>query len=987
MEMTCDEHSPYAFDSRDGAWDGTTWVNLGQIGIPGAPYEVDIDPFVAPGQAFRFVRLTDDGLNTYGTAPEPGFDVDAIAAITLSSGGTIPGLVAHSTADDGGRTLEDFVWQNDWRYAGDLVGNVVFTNLTRDLLPDDGDSDGDGMPDWWETLHALDPGADDSLVDTDNDGLSNYTEYLAGTDPNDIDTDNDTTLDGNEDSDGDTLSNVDEQNIFGTDPGNWDTDDDGYSDGAEVVNWEPNPVDAFGIGPQHSGATDPLSPRVHRSLVMSGKMHDIPFDGRFNFIMVTNMGSNVVLNGPEVTINNPQPDAQLTERFVTVDGVIDPSDNLQSARIFINDILISDLNVDASGAFSITVIIGVGANEITVVATDNDGLIGETSLTVNGNFALAGLRVTQTWNTPGDLDTWLVDPMRRHMGWTVGGPGFPQHNGMQIPGAMLDIDSISGTGPENITVEDGQTIDGDYEVWINNFSHSGNPQTTVRVLVNEGAPNERLVEFGPMAAPTPGGNSGNAANWQLVTTVTMPDGNLSPSGRDVGVTQNVSNQIFDVETGLASFPGFTIEAWVNPSAAGESGNIMTFISDYDGLANWEVGLDNGAPFMNVRASGGTVYTANGGALPLNRWTHVAYVWDEFNQSVRVHINGALTVAQEMTESRIQTPGKAWVDAAWNGNVFANVNVDELRLWSRARSGGLIAANIFEIIQPSATLVAGYSFDDGGLGIGDSVHPLDSDYNMGSPADAVAPIGHNDCVTASSWAPVFGIIDSDDDGLPDWWEQVFFGDPEAAEPGEDPDEDGLGNLHEYWAQTNPHDLDSDNDGHPDNSEDLDGDGLVEGAEQDTGADPRLADTDDDGVSDAAEFAGLTSPNNSLEPLIDRVLDLTSGGPNCYVELRHERRFALPSFTVEAWVNMTGFMPDGRIITREVEAGNANYTLGVAFGRPYISFSASDWSGDVTLVATPPYSLSAWHSWPVRTRSPEEVPLPTHGLAHTDTPIQC
>jgi hypothetical protein len=40
------------------------------------------------------------------------------------------------------------------------------------------------------------------------------------------------------------------------------------------------------------------------------------------------------------------------------------------------------------------------------------------------------------------------------------------------------------------------------------------------------------------------------------------------------------------------------------------------------------------------------------------------------------------------------------------------------------------------------------------------------------------------------------IDSDGDGLPDWWEQRYFGSVRAAHPGDDPDSDGLTNLDEY-----------------------------------------------------------------------------------------------------------------------------------------------------------------------------------------------
>lgn len=45
------------------------------------------------------------------------------------------------------------------------------------------DTDGDGMPDWWEKLHGLDPDSDDSALDPDGDGISNLNEFRGGTGP------------------------------------------------------------------------------------------------------------------------------------------------------------------------------------------------------------------------------------------------------------------------------------------------------------------------------------------------------------------------------------------------------------------------------------------------------------------------------------------------------------------------------------------------------------------------------------------------------------------------------------------------------------------------------------------------------------------------------------------------------------------------------------------------------------------------------------
>lgn len=60
------------------------------------------------------------------------------------------------------------------------------TLLVSDILLSQAaaDTDGDGMPDTWESANDLNPGsAADRDIDTDGDGQSSLAEYLAGTDP------------------------------------------------------------------------------------------------------------------------------------------------------------------------------------------------------------------------------------------------------------------------------------------------------------------------------------------------------------------------------------------------------------------------------------------------------------------------------------------------------------------------------------------------------------------------------------------------------------------------------------------------------------------------------------------------------------------------------------------------------------------------------------------------------------------------------------
>lgn len=118
---------------------------------------------------------------------------------------------------------------------------------------DDKDSDGDGLPDWYEEILGTDPNTSDS----DGDGLSDEIELNLGTDPTLEDTDGNGVKDGDEDTDGDGLTNLEEielgtradlidtdfdgltdteeVKIYGTNPCNPDTDEDGVSDYDEIL--------------------------------------------------------------------------------------------------------------------------------------------------------------------------------------------------------------------------------------------------------------------------------------------------------------------------------------------------------------------------------------------------------------------------------------------------------------------------------------------------------------------------------------------------------------------------------------------------------------------------------------------------------------------------------------------------------------------------------------------------------------------------------
>ena len=125
----------------------------------------------------------------------------------------------------------------------------------------------------------------------------------------------------------------------------------------------------------------------------------------------------------------------------------------------------------------------------------------------------------------------------------------------------------------------------------------------------------------------------------------------------------------------------------------------------------------------------------------------------------------------------------------------------------------------EIFVPSGSVTASYCNIQGGwIGIGnidqDPLLTSDGHLQATSPCrDAGDPDGSYEGEVDIDGEPrVVGdsvdigpdeFLDTDDDGLPNWWEQFHFDSPEAADPADDLDLDGKTNLEEYVAGSDPH----------------------------------------------------------------------------------------------------------------------------------------------------------------------------------------
>ncbi|MEZ0389339.1 MAG: Ig-like domain-containing protein, partial [Verrucomicrobium sp.] len=112
------------------------------------------------------------------------------------------------------------------------------------------------------------------------------------------------------------------------------------------------------------------------------------------------------------------------------------------------------------------------------------------------------------------------------------------------------------------------------------------------------------------------------------------------------------------------------------------------------------------------------------------------------------------------------------------------------------------------------------------------------------------------------------VDSDTDGLLDWWELHYWSDL-SAQPSQDADSDGLTNAEELAYGSNPTSADSDSDG------------ATDAAERTAGSSSSDADTDDDSLSDGYEIAEGLNPLSAADALLDKDGDRY---PNLYEFLK-------------------------------------------------------------------------------------------------------
>ena len=159
---------------------------------------------------------------------------------------------------------------------------------------------------------------------------------------------------------------------------------------------------------------------------------------------------------------------------------------------------------------------------------------------------------------------------------------------------------------------------------------------------------------------------------------------------------------------------FTIEAWVRPTSGIFSRIVFAQFSTSNFAALSTGGTAN--IYFYVVAGGINYSISTTANLPLNQWTHVAARWTAATQSVTVFFNGVQQAGTGGGTSSTGTSGLMTIGTRPGGAQYFPGNIDEVRIWSEARSLCEIQSNMNRhFTGPETNLVSFYDFNHGVAG--------------------------------------------------------------------------------------------------------------------------------------------------------------------------------------------------------------------------------------------------------------------------------
>lgn len=718
------------------------------------------------------------------------------------------------------------------------------------------DDDNDGMPNFWEIRYGLNPSdASDATRDLDGDGLANLVEYEAGSDPTKVDTDGDGLSDGAEvntwntdptlvDSDADGLDDSDEVNVYGTNPLTVDTDGDSLSDAEEVQTFGTNPV----------------------SMDTDGDGLDDGWEIEFGFDPLTGSEAGSDTDGDGLT-NLDEYSAGTNPRLADTDG-----DGLTDQHeLDVTGTSPVDADTDGDGMDDgWEAEYGLDPNDPADAEFDSDG---------DGFPNSAEYRSGTDPNNSASFPP--IEPWTAHQGNAA-------HTGYTP--LLTDASDFSqrwSTTLNGYDPSDGQTVAAGFRAYF--VTNNGDPRALSLDMVSSAPvwesrqPNGIYLlspVFDAAGLLLPSSDYGLGSSLHILDPETGSDRAVIPTSELIDFRQLVAVDgtayYRDGGTVVARQISTGEELWATEIQ-------QTTYYDKPALAAddaYVVLLDDERLQVLSRDSGELLHSI---AMPdCRRFSTLALMLDGAEAYgiangcvTRTNLSSGEIDWQMTAASSIADAAPALDDqhvyVAGSSGLAAIDRQTGDTSWVAYDAGGPSSSNI--VVTVNHVFISGYRETIAVDLATQSVvwtHPYPSKLAITDDgALLIADTNNRRRLTAIN---IEG--DTDNDGLPNWWERYHrlnYVDPSDA--AADTDEDGLSNLEEFGAGTDPRIADADRDGLLDGFEvkdsgtdphdaDSDDDGLSDGDEVNThGTDPLDADSDDDDVSDGDEVnIYRTDPND-------------------------------------------------------------------------------------------------------------------------------
>ncbi|MBN8879210.1 MAG: T9SS type A sorting domain-containing protein [Sphingobacteriales bacterium] len=176
----------------------------------------------------------------------------------------------------------------------------------------------------------------------------------------------------------------------------------------------------------------------------------------------------------------------------------------------------------------------------------------------------------------------------------------------------------------------------------------------------------------------------------------------SYSQTNYAIRLNGTNQYAEIFAPIPSNSSYTKEAWVYSAGTGGSQNIISSANAPFWISGSTLSAGHGGNYTQV---------TDGTAFSTSRWVHVAVTYDAGTTTMKLYRDGIL-VNTNTSVANNYTSENTFIGSHTGGNSLINASIDEVRIWSIARTQEEIRANMFR--RPSDTepgLLAAYHCDE------------------------------------------------------------------------------------------------------------------------------------------------------------------------------------------------------------------------------------------------------------------------------------